>query len=471
MRRSLFSNLMVSASLTLFLAALLVYGLWSFVIRFEPEMLQRTELSGMADQISRELKFDAKGKPIAVKVRGTIGKVLEVLPFDVFYQVMDRQGTVLLSSNDGHESLIPVGRLSPSNSTVFELERAGQKLHVIVVPLDRPQGHIFLLVARSQRFQGAMLENDSATSQLTAVIATLIALTVFAAVVLLTVNQLLRRLRNISAAAARIEPANFTARLAVDEVPKEIAPLIESFNLALARLERGYRIQQEFLTTAAHELKTPIALMRGEIEIEGPSDKTTLLKDLDHMTRQVHQLLHLAEVSDESNFSLALLDAANVVEDAIDFLTRLTQARYLVVDLQRPPDAVSIYADRGALFVLVRNLIENAAQHAPPHSALKVSVDGDGISVSDEGSGIDDVDMPKVFNRFWRGSHRRDEGAGLGLSICLAIASAHGWAISTENAAPGAVFKVCFRTTPKIETPLPGMSPRGTRLRRWLRGM
>lgn len=209
--------------------------------------------------------------------------------FRVFYQVLYAQGTVLLTSNGGRESLMPVDRVGASEPTVFELARAGQNLHVILVPLDRAQGRIFLLVARSQRFQVAMLETDSSTSRLTAVAATLMALTVFAAGVLVTVNQPLRRLRDISAAAAHIEPANFTARLAVDGVPKEIAPLIESFNSALARLERGYRIQQDFLATAAHELKTPIAPMRGEIEMEGPANRTTLLKDLDHMSRQVHQ--------------------------------------------------------------------------------------------------------------------------------------------------------------------------------------
>lgn len=471
MRRSLSANLMISASLTLILAAFLVYGLWAVLVRFEPEMLQRSELSGMAARISRDLKFDAEGRPIASKVHGTMGQVLEALPLDVFYQVLDAQGAVLLTSNGERESLMPADRVGASEPTVFELARAGQNLHVIVLPIDRPQGRNFLLVARSRRFQVAMLENDGATSRLTAVIATLMALTVFAAVVLVTVNQLLRRLRDISAAAARIEPANFTARLAIDGVPKEIAPLIESFNSALARLERGYRTQQDFLATAAHELKTPIALMRGEIEMEGPADKTTILKDLDHMTRQVHQLLHLAEVSDDGNFLVSPLDAVRVVEDAIDFLSRLTQARNLVVDLQRPPEAVSIDADSGALFVLVRNLVENAAQHAPTHSTVKVSVDWDGISVRDHGTGIAEEDMPKVFNRFWRGAHRRDDGAGLGLSICLAIARAHGWTISAENAAPGAVFKVRFRTTEKSAEPLPGTSPRGTLLWHWLRGM
>ena len=471
MRRSFSANLMITASLTLILAVLLVYGLWAIFVRLEPEMLQRSELSGMAARILRDLKFDSEGKPISSKVYGTMGQVLEALPFDVFYQILDAKGTILLTSNGGHESLMPLDRVGASEPTMFELARAGQNLHIIVLPLDRPQERNFLLVARSQRFQLAMLENDGATSRFTAAIATVTALTVFAAVVLVTVNQLLRRLRDISTAASRIEPSNFTARLAIDEVPKEIAPLIESFNSALERLERGYRIQQDFLATAAHELKTPIALMRGEIEMESPANRTTLLKDLDHMSRQVHQLLHLAEVSDDGNFSVSPLDAVRVVEDAIDFLSRLTQARNLVVDLQRPPGTVSIDADSGALFVLVRNLVENAAQHAPTHSTLKVTVDWDGISVRDEGAGIAEEDLPKVFNRFWRGAHRRDDGAGLGLSICFAIVRAHGWAIWAENAVPGAVFKVRFRTTENMEAPLPGTGSSGTRLWRWFRGM
>lgn len=82
MRRSFSANLMITASLTLILAVLLVYGLWAIFVRLEPEMLQRSELSGMAARILRDLKFDSEGKPISSKVYGTMGQVLEALPFD-----------------------------------------------------------------------------------------------------------------------------------------------------------------------------------------------------------------------------------------------------------------------------------------------------------------------------------------------------------------------------------------------------
>src|ERR1700730_11591653 len=95
--------------------------------------------------------------------------------------------------------------------------------------------------------------------------------------------------------AARLEAHNISRRLSTRNLPIEFLPVVDAFNLTLDRLEKGYIVQWEFLAGAAHELKTPLALIRAQIDLERTTDRGVLLHDLDHMARQVNQLLHLAE--------------------------------------------------------------------------------------------------------------------------------------------------------------------------------
>ncbi len=94
-------------------------------------------------------------------------------------------------------------------------------------------------------------------------------------------------------------------------------------------------------------------------------------------------------------------------------------------------------ADRGALFTLLKNLLENAVQHTPPGTLVSVEVDSTTLSVRDWGPGVPQDQLTTIFARFWRGAHRRDIGAGLGLAICQEIALAHGWSLTAIRAQPG----------------------------------
>jgi signal transduction histidine kinase len=124
------------------------------------------------------------------------------------------------------------------------------------------------------------------------------------------------------------------------------------------------------------------------------------------------------------------------------------------------------------LAVLVRNLVENAIHHSAPGSIVLVLVDERRLCVRDFGRGIDPADMPMLFNRFWRGAHRRDDGAGLGLSICREIAQVHHWALTARNAQRGAEFILLFNPQAQPQphrqsAPAPGLA----RLSPWRRGL
>ena len=445
MRRSLSGNLVLSTAVTLLIGMGFVLGAWALLSRYEPDWLRERDLEGMAQHVVAGMAFDASGRPTGVTLPLKLQQVFAALPNDFFFQVLDSEGSVLLSSNGSHAPAIvgdapPASLLGKSRSTFAGLPRG-----MIVMRVQRNGGPYFVLHSRSDRFEEMLLANDIGNERFATLMTLGISMAVVAAVIFATMSRTLRQLRNISSAASRIDHVNLQSRLATDGVPRELTPLIDSFNGALERLETGFRIQQEFLATAAHELKTPLALVRGEIELRGATNKARILSDLDQMNRQVHQLLHLAEVSDISNLTLAAIDPCLVVQDVIVFMERLALERHVDIRIDCPAQPVTIAADGSALFVLVRNLVENAVHHAPAKSVIMVCVNAGGIDVRDDGPGIPHADLPLLFNRFWRGAHRRDEGAGLGLSICSEIARGHGWQLTAANRVPsGAEFRVLF---------------------------
>lgn len=134
---------------------------------------------------------------------------------------------------------------------------------------------------------------------------------------------------------------------------------------------------------------------------------------------------------------------ADVARDSARFLQRIAEEARVNLSLTFRSVAVVWNADRGALFTLLKNLMENAIQHAPAGSDVHIEIHAQAITLRDWGPGVAGDELPLLFTRFWRGAHRRDSGAGLGLAICQEIAVAHGWSLTAENAQPGLRLRLC----------------------------
>lgn len=448
--RSLSAGLLLATTLALSGVALLVVGGAAALSYVNSSFLGRNGLEETATHVRRALRFDASGRPISVELPPPLKRIFDALRGEVFYRVVDPQGRVLLSSDGGSTALAPEGeRFDPARS-VFTLVRDDTILHVLTLKVGATGRPAFLQTARSDRFNEAVFEIAGPVAQRSALMTLAIALAIFSAVVFLIMRRTFHQLRRVGEAAAVIEPHNLSHRLSVHGVPNEVAPLVEEFNVVLDRLEKGFRVQQEFLATAAHELKTPITVMRAQIEVRGVADRQVLLRDLDQMARQVQQLLLLAETSEGQNYAMEDVDMTQIALSAIEQLARLADAQAVSLQLEGA-DRATVSADQGATLVLVRNLVENAIHHAPRGTHVCVEVQPSRLVVSDSGPGIDPADLPQLFKRFWRGRHRRDLGAGLGLAICLEVATRHGWSIAAGNRNPGTEFTVTFAAAPDRE--------------------
>ena len=412
----------------------------------EHDMLADLELRERITALTKRIKFDLDGKPLELNVsKGNLDWIYDSLPQEAAYRILDTAGNVMLVSKAGNEFWPQNLSASPLKSSDFFFERDGVMVLGTTEVFEHQGRTWYLQFATSERVMKLILHKFALPYMGIGIgVFSAVLIIVFGLSAYTALRHALAPLRGISEAAAAISPRSLHARLQTEAVPTEISPLVDSFNRVLERLERGYQLQQEFLANAAHELKTPLALIRAQIElpVDEISTRDSLLSDVDYMTRQVQQLLHLTEASELNNYDFAAVSVQDQVKEVISYLKRMAGAADVQISIDGAEDEIVWEADRGALFTLLKNLLENAIQHAPTKSIVSVDIQSETVTVRDLGPGVDVMHIPMIFTRFWRGEHRRDHGAGLGLAICQEIALAHGWRLTAEMANPGLRFRL-----------------------------
>lgn len=225
---------------------------------------------------------------------------------------------------------------------------------------------------------------------------------------------------------------------------------------SLSPIRRALRRQRDFVTDAAHELRTPVTILRTAAELGLESDSAAeqqaaleqALVESNHLARLVDDLALLARAdSGVLNLERKPVDLAELASEAVSGVELLTEDRNVRLALE-VRDAPRVLGDRGRLRQLLLILLDNALKHTPDNGTISVRLaDGHGaveIQVQDSGPGIDPRDLPRLFDRFYRARKEgQGEGGGLGLAIGRWIAEAHGGRITAANAQPhGALFTV-----------------------------
>lgn len=415
------------------------------VAAFYSELLVEVDLAERAEDLAEKVRFDAQGRPVGFdESEDDLAWLYQSLRNETSYRILDGDGRVALLSSGAEDfwsSDAGVQRLARGR---FAFERRGVAVHGATEPFEHGGRTWYLQFAASTRFMTLIHRIALPLLGGGIMLFSGVLLVAFGLCAWVTLRYTLKPLRDVSESAAAISPRSLHARLKTESVPSEIAPLVEGFNRGLDRLERGYRLQQEFLGNAAHELKTPLALIRAQIELreDDADERDALLSDVAYMSRQVQQLLLLAEASEANNYSFGVIRVQEIAEEAVAYLRRMAESAGVRLAVVEAAGDVRWQGDRGALFTLLKNLLENAIQHAPAATAVCVEVHRDALTVRDSGPGVEAAQLPLLFERFWRAAHRRDHGAGLGLAICQEIALAHGWRLTAERAEPGLRFRL-----------------------------
>jgi len=249
--------------------------------------------------------------------------------------------------------------------------------------------------------------------------------------------------QQLMALAGKLENINASrldTRIAIDETQKELQSLAAAINGMLDRINEAYRSQIRFVSDASHELRTPISVIQGYVNLLdrwGKNDEKTLQECIDaikdetaHMKALVEQLLFLAR-GDNNTITLQIesFDLAQLAQEVLKETEMIDSSHKYAAQL----NTAMVTADKGLIKQAARILIDNAIKYTPSEGSIIISVaeaqNYARLTVQDEGIGIAPEDVPKIFDRFYRSDESRARatgGTGLGLSIAKWIAERHG---------------------------------------------
>jgi signal transduction histidine kinase len=363
------------------------------------------------------------------------------------FAIVTKSGRVLFSTREHDQPLFRSDPLADQPS-YFERNVGQARLFGASVPMGRAGETVWIQISQDQAHRDVLIDDIVAEFLPHTAWVIIPILLVLVGIDLLIFGRALQPLVEASTLVQRISPVRTDLRLPEARMPREVAPLVRAVNEALGRLERGFITQREFLADAAHDLRTPLAILRAEAEALADREAArALVSDIEGMTRIVNQLIDVAESDSLTINQNDLADIQSICTDVASFIAPVAVAQGKNIAVIGVAGPVWIHGNSSALFQAIRNLVENAIAHTAPATTVEIAVSNDGtVAVSDEGPGIPLDQREVIFQRFWRGDRRRAGSAGLGLAIVSRIVKAHGGTIEVRDAPlHGAVFSVSLR--------------------------
>ena len=364
------------------------------------------------------------------------------------YTVADAGNRPLFSSNlQGGAARVPI-----STEQLQRYSENGADFYGLA--LKRGQGDDAIWIKVAQNIQHPDVIFDDIVSSYLGHIGwfTVTILALLLAIDMIVIRTALKPVLRASEIASAIDPAKTNLRLPDHDVPRELLPLIASMNQALDRLEEGIRVQREFTADAAHELRTPLAVLRTRVETMPDRDGLDGVKaDILVMTHVVNQLMEMAEVEGNSTPPTTTVDLRAISAEVAAMMAEIAIRQDRSIALTGTDGPVWVRGDGAMIFRAVRNLAENAIKHTPPGTVVELEVGDDGsVAVMDRGPGVPEKDRALIFRRFWRANRNPTlnisfQGAGLGLAIVAKIAEIHAGVVTVASRpGGGAVFTLQF---------------------------
>jgi signal transduction histidine kinase len=425
------------------------------------DSLDDRELGLRADDIARAILREPGGE-VRLALPPRVADAYALSDQRALFAVRDEAGRMIAASPSGFGALVARWRPAEDDPDFFRLGQFGtppRDYHGLNIRLASAAGPVSISVAElaggDQLVEALLIDFINDVAWLVPPF-----LAIALVVVIWSIRRGLRPLREASARAQAISPGDLSARLSVPDLPTEVRPLAAAVNNAFDRLAQAFDIQRQFTANAAHELRTPLAIVTARLDAmagsaaggEAPasaadSQLAELRTDVQRMNRLVEQLLCVARLDSVTLDVSQPVDLADTAAEIVGYLAPLAIAERRTIALNAPDAPVLVRGNRPAIADALRNLIENALAHAPRDSEITVTVTLDGgLSVADRGEGVAAADRPHLFDRFWRGRKRRGGGAGLGLAIVAEIVKSHHGTISVGDNQPcGARFDLRFQ--------------------------
>lgn len=418
--------------------------------------IQRNSLTVQVENLAERIRV-VDGKPTL-----ELGNLAAEAGRTVSYALLDAKGRVLESHGSSGVEISPavverydvdypfwfsfarwIDARSGDAVTLILPDAGGAQRIVVTIPTQEG-----LLAQISMPLLGNTISNTDVLYTLTeaSVVAVLLPLTLTMIAIPVIVWMTMKPIRRISRQAEEMGAATLDRRLSVQRVPSEMRGLVLAFNDLLARLDTSWRLQREFAANAAHELRTPIAALRAEVEAIVPAPTRSILAiHFDKVARLLAQLLALAEADSRPIDAAARIDLMALARAVVTDMAPAVFASGRDIAIECGSErALAVRGDQGLAQIALRNLVDNAVRHSQPGSAIRVIVDDTRISVANTGSDIPEEVRKAMFERFWK-QDRRTSGSGLGLSIVDAVMTRLGGSVQVASSHGTATFVLSFR--------------------------
>jgi signal transduction histidine kinase len=457
--RSLRAKLTLWYVLTFFALQVALLGTIVVVRRQFILRTKDVELEAAAEQLVENI--------VNSKIGWTVDELKGELPADVEYLfavVRDNAGQVLVgwSLPEGKEppfdpaEEVPSGPVGPkvtnlSPDTAGALTGFSARLPMVTVPFRRGEAEDLFYLQVALRDPGP--ESVFGPFFDLAVVGVPVGVAAAMLAAWIIAGRALRPLDRLASAARAVSPTRLGERFDPASSDKEFLGLAEELNSALARIEAGYRSQDQFLSNVAHELKTPLAVLLTEAQVArlGPRQEADALAfvrhaedELKRLSRIVESFLVLARARAAGERQLRAVAVHDLVLQAVQDGRVQAEERgvRLIANLGDAEDGAPepfVAGDADLLQTMIDNLVRNAVAHSPAGSAVAIDSGREGrthwIAVRDRGPGIPAIDRDRVFERFVQVKRdlARPRGTGLGLAIARDVARVHGGTIRIED--------------------------------------
>jgi two-component system, OmpR family, sensor histidine kinase TctE len=448
--RSLQLRLAVRLAVLYVAAAAIAVGVLVYQAYDTAGSLNDRELSLRAEDLARAMVADSAGQP-RLDLPSKLAAAYAAAPEDDLFAIRDTNGHLIAASPAEFGDRVSKWPPATDEPSFFRLSGAGsedfgsENYYGLSIALPTAAGPMWISVARTEG-SDAIIRSLLREFVFNALWVSPLLMLATLAIGIFAIRNGLKPVREISRRASSIGPHATSVRLPERDLPTEIVPLVASINHALDRLEKGFDVQREFTANAAHELRTPLAIVTSALEtMDGDGELKKLRADVARMNRLVEQLLRVARL-DAIALEFDTVDLNKVASSVVATMAPWAIAQQRTIAFVGTEKPVEVKANAHALEDALRNLLENAVVHAPAGTEVTVTVDcASRVEVADRGSGVPPKDRENIFKRFWRGSGEKKEGAGLGLAIVSEIMRAHRGSVSAgDNPGGGAVFTLSF---------------------------
>lgn len=382
----------------------------------------------------------------------------------VYINCVDPDEKPIVSSKNIDQELLPdflkLVKTFKGDAPVYKnITHLTQKIRIITLPFPNKEGRPHILqVGLSLQPVMQLLQN-----WLYSLILSIPAILLLSSFVgwLLT-DRLLKPVQQITDTAQKISLEDLSSRVKEEEYAVEMKSLVEAFNKMITRLEKSFKHIEEFSSLVAHELKTPLTIIRGETELalreeshQGKDRRVIkiVLEETARMLKTVEDLLYLAKLDYQPEiFRFETFDFIEFFHEIVEQSKILASPKRIRIAARLPSAALVIRGDRLHLRRLFFNLIDNALKFTDGGGRLEMAVTRESqsviIAISDTGKGISETNLMKIFEKFFREDYQ-EFGVGLGLSIAKSIVKIHAGQIHVASKVnQGTTFTV---TLPLLE--------------------